>query len=243
MKIRFLYFKDCPHTKPTLNLLKKILKEKEIEEKIKIIEIESEEEARKYRFLGSPTIQINGWDIEKGRGKNLHVFGCRVYKTEDGYSGVPPTEMIIKAIEETQKKQKFLFLCTHNSTRSQMAEGLFKSLYGDRYEVYSAGTKPLRVNPYAIKVMAEIGINISSHYSKSFEEFYGMEFDYVITVCDNVKETCPFFPNGKRYLHKGFKDPSKTQGKEEEVIREFRKVRDEIKKWMEEMFGEGVIKS
>ena len=135
-------------------------------------------------------------------------------------------------------KKKVLFICTHNSARSQMAEGILRTLYGDRYEAYSAGTQPTKVNPYAIKVMSEIGIDISNHRSKSAEEFRGKEFDYVVTVCDNAKEACPFFPGGKTYLHKGFKDPSEFKGNENEIVAEFRRVRDEIKRWIEETFGE-----
>jgi len=135
-------------------------------------------------------------------------------------------------------KKKVLFICTHNPARSQMAEGILRTLYGDRYEAYSAGTQPTKVNPYAIKVMSEIGIDISNHRSKSAEEFRGKEFDYVVTVCDNAKEACPFFPGGKTYLHKGFKDPSEFKGNENEIVAEFRRVRDEIKRWIEETFGE-----
>uniref|UniRef100_A0A7V6CDT0 DUF2703 domain-containing protein n=1 Tax=Thermodesulfobacterium geofontis TaxID=1295609 RepID=A0A7V6CDT0_9BACT len=100
MKIRFLYFKGCPHTEPALNLLKEVLKEKGIKEEIEIIEVNSEEDAIKYRFLGSPTIQINGLDIEKERRNDFPTFGCRIYKTKDGYSGIPPKELIEKAIDE-----------------------------------------------------------------------------------------------------------------------------------------------
>ena len=135
-------------------------------------------------------------------------------------------------------KKKVLFICTHNSARSQMAEGILRTLYGDRYEAYSAGTQPTKVNPYAIKVMSEIGIDISNHRSKSAEEFRGKEFDYIVTVCDNAKEACPFFPGGKTYLHKGFKDPSEFKGNENEIVAEFQRVRDEIKRWIEETFGE-----
>ena len=135
-------------------------------------------------------------------------------------------------------KKKVLFICTHNSARSQMAEGILRTLYGDRYEAYSAGTQPTKVNPYAIKVMSEIGIDISNHRSKSAEEFRGKEFDYVVTVCDDAKEACPFFPGGKTYLHKGFKDPSEFKGNENEIVAEFQRVRDEIKRWIEETFGE-----
>lgn len=134
-------------------------------------------------------------------------------------------------------KKRVLFICTHNSARSQMAEGLLRALYGDRYEVYSAGTQPTEVNPYVIRVMAEIGIDISDHRSKSVEEFLDQEFDYVITVCDHAKETCPFFPGGKEYIHKGFDDPSSFSGSEDERLDFLRRVRDEIKEWIEETFG------
>jgi arsenate reductase len=136
-------------------------------------------------------------------------------------------------------KKKVLFICTHNSARSQMAEGILRALYGDKYEVQSAGTHPTRVNPYTIKTMAEIGIDISSHRSKSIEEFRGEVFDYVVTVCDHAKENCPFFP-GKVHIHRGFQDPSEAKGSEEEIMEVFRRVRDEIKEWIEETFGKEI---
>jgi arsenate reductase len=117
-----------------------------------------------------------------------------------------------------------------------MAEGLLRQLYGERYEAYSAGTKPSRVNPYAIRVMAEIGIDISRHLSKSIDGFLGMDFDYVITVCDHARETCPVFPGAGKYLHHDFEDPSLTKGREEEILASFRQVRNEIVDWVEETF-------
>jgi len=180
-------------------------------------------------------------DIEKERRNDLPVFGCRVYKAKEGHIGIPPKDMIIRAIEEVEKsmkKQKVLFICTHNSARSQMAEGLLRALYGDRYEVYSAGTQPSKVNPYAIKVMSEIGVDILNHRSKSIEEFRGTEFDYVVTVCDKAKETCPFFLGGKEYLHKSFRDPFDFEGTDDEKMKIFRQVRDEIEEWIIKTFGE-----
>ena len=103
---------------------------------------------------------------------------------------------------------KVLFICTHNSSRSQIGEGLLRALYGDRYEAYSAGTNPTRVNPYAIRVMKEIGIDISSQSSKSVDEFLYKKFDYVVTVCNHAKEECPMFPGARKYLHQDFEDPS-----------------------------------
>ncbi|MGC8972143.1 MAG: arsenate reductase ArsC [bacterium] len=133
-------------------------------------------------------------------------------------------------------KEKVLFICTHNSCRSQMAEGFLRHLYGDLYESYSAGLEITKVNPYAIKVMEELGIDISRQRSKSIEEFRGMIFDYVVTVCDSAKERCPFFP-GKKVIHKSFEDPAEFIGNEEEKLNVFRRVRDEIKDWIIENFG------
>lgn len=139
-------------------------------------------------------------------------------------------------------KKKVLFICTHNSARSQMAEGFLNALYGDRYEGFSAGIEPTRVSPYAVKVMAEIGIDISMHRSKSIEGFRGKNFNYVITVCDHAKEICPFFP-GEKILHKGFEDPSDFKGTEDEILKEVRRVRDEIKDWIGITFGRESSKS
>jgi len=138
------------------------------------------------------------------------------------------------------ENKKVLFICTHNSARSQIAEGLLNSLYGDQFEAFSAGTHPSSVNPYAIKVMKEIGLDISKHYSKSIEEFRGIKFDYVITVCDNAKESCPFFPDGKKYLHKSFQDPSESRGSKEEMLSAFRQTRDTIKNWIDETYGKKI---
>lgn len=124
---------------------------------------------------------------------------------------------------------KVLFICTHNSARSQMAEGLLRHLYGDRFEAYSAGITPTKVQPLAVRVVAELGIDISHHRAKSTHEFKGGEFDVAVTVCDEAKEACPLFPGALKQLHWSFQDPSKAEGREEEILEVFRKVRDEIK--------------
>ncbi len=136
-------------------------------------------------------------------------------------------------------RQRILFICTHNSARSQMAEGLMNARYGDRFEAQSAGIEPTEVHPLAIKAMAELGIDISHHRSKSIEEFLGQEFDYVVTVCDHAKEACPFFPGAKEYLHASFPDPASVEGTEEERLEAFRRVRDEIAAWLERTFEKG----
>lgn len=125
-------------------------------------------------------------------------------------------------------KKRVLVLCTGNSARSQMAEGLLRREGGDRFEVFSAGTKPSRVRPEAIAVMDEIGIDISSHRSKSVNEFVGVDLDIVITVCDNAKETCPVFPGETKRLHWPFDDPAAIEGNDVVKIAAFRRIRDQI---------------
>lgn len=132
-------------------------------------------------------------------------------------------------MKKKKSRRKVLFICTHNSARSQMAEALLRNLHGDRYEVNSAGTKPSEVNPYAIKTMAEMNIDISTQRAKSVEESKGIQFDYVVTACDQAKENCPFFPGAKEYLHESFEDPSQFAGTEKAKLEKFRHVRDKIK--------------
>ncbi len=138
--------------------------------------------------------------------------------------------------QSNANKEKVLFICTHNAARSQMAEGLLRALYGDRYEVYSAGTEPSIVSPFAIKALAEIGIDISGHHSKSVEEFFDTKIDHVVTVCDNAKDNCPFFPYGINYYHKSFQDPQAFEGNNEEKLNTFRRIRDEIREWIDKNF-------
>ena len=126
-------------------------------------------------------------------------------------------------------KQRVLILCTGNSARSQMAEGLLRDLAGDRFEVFSAGTKPGRVRPEAIAAMRELGIDISGHRSKSVDEFAQQPFDYVITVCDNARESCPVYPASVQRIHWSFEDPAAVTGSEEERMKAFREIRDQIR--------------
>jgi arsenate reductase (thioredoxin) len=138
-------------------------------------------------------------------------------------------------------KKRVLIICTGNSARSQMAEGLLRHDAGDRFEVESAGTRPGHVRPEAIAVMKELGIDISGHRSKHVQEFEDQSFDYVLTVCDNAKETCPVFPGHSNRIHKGFEDPATIQGREEERLAVFRRVRDEIREYLKTFpIGSGV---
>ena len=152
-------------------------------------------------------------------------------------------------------KMKVLFLCEHNSARSQMAEGLLRHLFGDKYEVFSAGSNPTQVNPFAIKVMAEIGTDISKQYSKSIEEFRNKEIDLVVSVCrSSAKLMCSLcsspivmgrpeiinttIPGAKHYLHHGSDDPSEVEGSDEEKLNAFRRTRDDIRQWVIDNFAD-----
>lgn len=129
-------------------------------------------------------------------------------------------------------KKRVLFLCTHNSARSQMAEGLLRHLAGDRFDVASAGTEETRVHPLAIEAMREAGIDISAHRSKTLDAFTGQHFDLVITVCDRANESCPIFP-GTHRIHWSFEDPSAATGTDEQRLHAFRTVRDAIRERLE----------
>ncbi len=144
-------------------------------------------------------------------------------------------------------KRKVLFLCTHNSARSQMAEGLLRAMYGDRYEAYSAGVEPTRIDPSAVLAMQEIGIDISGQRSKSSQEFLDKIFDLAVTVCDRARQACPIcsteiefparMPRSREVIHWSFEDPAETKGSKEEEMQAFRRVRDEIKEWISQTLG------
>jgi arsenate reductase len=134
------------------------------------------------------------------------------------------------------KKKKILFLCTGNSCRSQMAEAWTRHMKSDEFDAYSAGVQTKTVDPKAIKAMAEVGLDISKQKSKDVDIFRDLEFDYVITLCDNARESCPYFPAKTKVIHKGFDDPPKLAEdakNEEEAMAHYRRVRDEIRKFVE----------
>jgi arsenate reductase len=149
--------------------------------------------------------------------------------------------------EINQEKKKVLFLCTHNSARSQMAEGLLRAMYADRYEAYSAGVEATSVDPRAVRAMLEIGIDISAQRSKLSQEFQDVIFDVAVTVCDRAKQACPICstqlelpsksPKAREVFHKSFEDPAAAVGSEEEQLEAFRRVRDELKDWISQTFG------
>jgi arsenate reductase len=136
---------------------------------------------------------------------------------------------MVAAAAEVGDRTRVLFLCTHNSARSQMAEGLLRALAGDRFEAHSAGTEATIVRPLAIRAMDEVGVDISGQESKTLQRYLSEPFDYVITVCAAANEACPFFPGARNRLHWSFDDPSRADGSEEERLAIFRRVRDAIR--------------
>ncbi len=139
------------------------------------------------------------------------------------------------------EKARVLFLCTHNSARSQMAESLLRHLAGDRFEAASVGTEATLVRPEAISVMAELGIDVSGQESKTLDRYLGEPFDYVVTVCDEANEACPFFPGAQERLHWSLPDPSSAGGAEEERLEIFRSVRDRLKDHIEGELANGKV--
>lgn len=137
-------------------------------------------------------------------------------------------------------KKKILVLCTGNSCRSQIAEGYLRYFAGKKADVYSAGVETHGVNPKAIATMKEDGINISNHTSNNIDEYRNIDFDFVITVCDNAKERCPFFPTKAKKFHYNFPDPAKATGTDEEIAGEFRKVRQQIKAYCKDFITENL---
>jgi len=135
------------------------------------------------------------------------------------------------------EKQKILFICTANAARSQMAEGLLRARYGNRYEAYSAGTRQSKVSARAVLVMQEIGIDISHHRSKTVDALSMISFDLAVTLCDNAHAVCPVVRNAARTMHQGFADPHLTPGSDDEILDGYRRVRDEIAAWIDTTFG------
>jgi arsenate reductase (thioredoxin) len=136
-------------------------------------------------------------------------------------------------------KSRIIFVCTANAARSQMAEGLLRAKYGDRYEVFSAGTRQAKVSTSAIAVMQEIGIDISHHRSKTLDEFRGVSFDTAVTLCDNAHAICPIVSGAKKTIHHGFADPHMIPGSDETILDGYRRVRDEIARWIDGEFRTG----
>jgi len=231
MKVDVLVFEGCPHVETSLSLVKKVVDRLAREASVKRVEIDTPEKAAESGFLGSPSVRINGEDIERRR-TSKGALCCRTYSG----SGVPPEWMIEAGVVRALKPKGVLFLCVANSARSQMAEGIARSLAPKGIKIMSAGSHPSSVRPEAIFVLKEIGINISGHRSKNVSEIPPSDVDTVVTLC--AGEECPVFLGRARRLHWGLPDPASAGDTEEARLNAFRQLRDELKLRLSLLFSE-----
>jgi arsenate reductase len=234
LSIRFLSFERCPGIEPTLARLREAMAAEGVDCPVEMVDVPDESAAKREHFLGSPSIHINGLDIEADRRADPPGFGCRIYPNG---KPVPSETLISEALRKAlNPKLKVLFLCTGNSCRSQMAESWARALKGDVIEAHSAGIETHGLNPNAVRVMAEAGVDIAGHRSTLVDYVMDVDFDYVVTVCGHAHETCPMFPGTVKVVHVGFDDPPKlaeNAASDEEALSHYRRVRDEIKAFVQ----------
>jgi arsenate reductase len=232
-RIEALVFDGCPHAETALDLARAAAARLVPAGAVERIDIESEEAAAKTRFYGSPTILVNGEDVEGRTGPSTGL-SCRVY--EEG-EGVPPEWMVEAALLRALEPRHILFLCVANSARSQMAEGLARSLAPAGVVVSSAGSEPSRVRPEAITVLSELGIDISSHTSKAVADLDTSTVDTVVTLC--AEEVCPLYLGKAHRLHWGLPDPAAVKDDAAARIDAFRRTRDELRRRLGERSAPG----
>lgn len=221
MRVEFLFFEGCPHVTSTLSLLENILLMLAPGIEVSQINVESEEQAEALGFHGSPSIRIDGIDLEGREGASTGLT-CRFY----GKGGEPPKWLMEAVVLRAKNPKHYLFLCTQNSARSQMAEGLARSLAPNGVLISSAGSSPAFVRPEAVQVMSEIGIDISRQRSKGLDSIDSTSVEAVFTLCDD--QICPFFPGPTMPLHWAMPDPAAISGGREARLRTFREVRDAL---------------
>ncbi len=221
-KIEVLFTPGCPHAEPAITLVRDVAAAIAPHASVDTISVESEEQVRETGFLGSPTIRVDGQDLE-GRDGDPPLLGCRVYA---GSGGVPARWLVEAAVLRALGPRSVLFLCVANSARSQMAEGVARHVLGEAIRVQSAGSQPSQVRPEAITVLRELGIDISTHRSKSVETIPPESVDTVITLC--TEEVCPVFLGQATRLHWGLPDPAGVLADQEDRLNAFRAVRDEL---------------
>jgi arsenate reductase (thioredoxin) len=229
-RIEVLYFVGCPHAGDAVERVRRVAARLVPGTAVATVLVGTGEEARDANFIGSPTVRVDGRDVEKRTGA-VPGLSCRVY---EGGGGIPPEWRIEAAILRALRPRHILFLCVANSARSQMAEGIARSLAPEGVKVSSAGSAPSSVRPQAIEVMKEIGIDISAQRSKGVEDIDASSVEEVITLC--AEEVCPAFLGKATRLHWGLPDPAAATGTEETRLVVFRNVRDEILRRLKVLF-------
>ena len=231
MLVDILVFEGCPHAGSTIALVTEVVARLAPGTSVNRVEVDTPEKAASLGFLGSPSVRVNGEDIEQ-RSTGRGTLCCRIYTGE----GVPPEWMIEAAVLRALKPEGILFLCVANSARSQIAEGIARSLAPGYVQIWSAGSRPASVRPEAIAVLREIGIDISGHRSKSVSEIPADKIDTVITLCG--EEECPIFAGKVKRLHWVLPDPSAYQGSEGDRLEAFGRTRDELRRRIGFLFAD-----
>ncbi len=221
---------ECPHTEDTLRMVKSVVDSLVPGGKMRRVTVATLDEARRLKFHGSPTVIVDGLDVA-GTPPGEPSLGERLY---DGAAGVPPRWMVEATVLRSLQPSRFLFLCVANSARSQMAEGIARSLAPRSVNVLSAGSRPTAVRPEAIRALEEIGLDISGHGSKSMDDIDSAAIDVVVTLC--ADEICPAFLGRALHLHWGLPDPGLARGDDEAVLDAFRQTRDELRRRLSHLF-------
>ena len=237
VRIEVLVFDGCPHAAAAIRLAHDVASRLGPGISVERVDVDSPERAAELGFPGSPSLRVNGADIE-GETTSAGRLCCRTY--EDG-SGVPPEWLLEAAVLRALAPRGVLFLCVANSARSQLAEGIARSLAPAGVTAWSAGSQPTRVRPEAIAALAEIGIDISGHRSKSVTEIPSGQVDTVITLCG--EEECPVFLGKARRLHWGLPDPAGAAGSEADEADAFRRTRDELRRRLAAVFPQADVPS
>lgn len=230
IQVQILTTPDCPNGPPTEELVRETIATLAPGTRMETITIQDLQMARKLDFPGSPTVRVNGIDLQGKQAPTEPAFSCRIYEGV----GVPPRWMVETALVREQMPRDILFMCVANSARSQMAEGLALEMVRnmtlmkglEHVRVSSAGSHPDRVRPEAVAALAEVGIDISDHISKGLEAIDLDSVDLVVTLC--AEEICPTFPRPVKWLHWPLPDPAKVEGDKEAVAESFRNVRGEL---------------
>jgi arsenate reductase len=231
VRIDVLVFDGCPHADAAIELAHAVATRLDPGATVRRVDVSTPERAAELGFLGSPSIRVNGADVE-GKTTSAGRLCCRTY---DYGAGVPPEWLLEAAVLRELAPRGVLFLCVANSARSQMAEGIARSLAPASVTVWSAGSQPTRVRPEAITVLAEIGIDISQHRSKAVADIPADQVDTVITLCG--EEECPVFLGRARRLHWGLPDPAGDGGSDVDRLDAFRRTRDELRRRLEVVFA------
>jgi arsenate reductase len=230
MRIELQYAEGCPHVEPARAVVQEVAGNLAPTAGLTEVKVATIEQAQSLRFIGSPTILVDGRDLEDSL-PDRPGLACRQY----GHDGVPPRWMVEAAVLRALSPRSYLFLCVANSARSQMAEGIARSLAPEGVTVASAGSEPTKVRPEAVTVLGEVGIDISAHRSKGVQEIDPNGVEVVVTLC--AEEVCPVFLGRAHRVHWGLPDPAAVPGDQGARLEAFRETRDELRRRLALLLG------